>query len=609
MMSEKIKKIISTVLFIALFCSTIHNTSFFALASQNTTKVQEVSQNELNPQSESETENNLMEESNIQTPFTVYMFEELPAEIREQTVEVGAEESAIIFPTTLTVSVNAVGELLEEVVEKESNESVDGETVSGNTTKEKESVSENNIEAEENTENSVSENDAATEESKENSVSENDAEQTKPNEKENVSGNSTPSKENGESTVTKETTDEQENVSENATPEENGEQTAEKEEETTEPEQSATEEEKQIEPEQPATEEEKPTEAEQPTVEEEKTTESEEPEEIISEEPSPTESENDDLQEEPEVVTETVENEVLYSEQNENEVKVLEKIQEITLENIIWVIDAENSDSGTFISDESAFGYCYTYVPVIPQMESEEGSYALADGVSLPTIKVYIGQKVMKTRISLDVTEVIIPAKLSAMFNPEQISIPFNGKNVTDQVISACYGVLNKGKQDKVVGINITLTDENATAEGDKVIFASSREEVSQAKPGDYVIYLEAVPGVIISEITKDTNGMALSNVEIEPDYSKAVAIPGEGRLEVCLEKSTYKLYADETVSGNGINSTLELESIGENSSYGFTLSGCMNTNSDWTRLIRGIGIHITYDIMDVVENEEQEIE
>ncbi|WP_283610635.1 S-layer homology domain-containing protein [Faecalispora anaeroviscerum] len=66
----------------------------------------------------------------------------------------------------------------------------------------------------------------------------------------------------------------------------------------------------------------------------------------------------------------------------------LKTTQTVTLENITWEIDAENSASDTYDSSEN--GAYYTYVPVLPE------GYAVADGVSLPEISVRIGGGMMR---------------------------------------------------------------------------------------------------------------------------------------------------------------------------------------------------------------------
>ena len=553
------KKIISLVLSVILIGSTIQNSSLSVMASDNDLTIQEVSQNSVdipqNSQSEPEIEETVESKVSLKKLITICQFADIVENIQEQYVEVGAEEVAISFPTTLTMKVQ-----ITEVATD-----VEAEDV---TIKENDSVSENS-----------SKEDIATDENSDN-VSENQTQESS----ETTTSSNEISPLSDDTGVEETVSENNENVPSSASLEPITEEPAVNEEESI---QSYTEEQSQ----------EVVEETIQTYSEEEIQPSSDSEEEIQPHSEEPIE------QDELEITEEIVENEALYTQQSAGEIRILEELQEITLENIDWVIDVENSDSATFVSDETAFGYHYTYVPLLPSTDENGNLYVLADGTSLPMIHVTVGQTVMKTLIDMNITEVVMPAELSVMFNPEQIGITINGKTTDEQVISAGYGVLNKGTQDKIVRVNFTLEDKNATQEGNKVQFVSSREEVANAGEGVYAIYLEAVLGKVISEITKDTNGSILSNVEIEADASKAVPIPGKGSLEFVLEKSTYKLKSDDSLSGNGIaNDTgmLELYAIGENSCQGFTLSGCMNTNADWTRLSKGIGISVTYEIMDV---------
>lgn len=79
--------------------------------------------------------------------------------------------------------------------------------------------------------------------------------------------------------------------------------------------------------------------------------------------------------------------------------------EDITLENITWELDADNSDSDTFLSDESANGSFYTYVPVLPETvtltDSEEEvcdfTLTLDKNVYLPEIYVLVGESGIAT--------------------------------------------------------------------------------------------------------------------------------------------------------------------------------------------------------------------
>lgn len=64
------------------------------------------------------------------------------------------------------------------------------------------------------------------------------------------------------------------------------------------------------------------------------------------------------------------------------------------IEVLRWKIDAANSDADSFVSDESAYGYVYTYVPELKLTDSEGTDITIADGVALPEIYVRVGDPV-----------------------------------------------------------------------------------------------------------------------------------------------------------------------------------------------------------------------
>ena len=68
-------------------------------------------------------------------------------------------------------------------------------------------------------------------------------------------------------------------------------------------------------------------------------------------------------------------------------------INEEAIEVLRWEIDADNSDSAVFVSDESAEGYAYTYVPVLAGTDAEGNEITLAENVDLPEIYVLVGER------------------------------------------------------------------------------------------------------------------------------------------------------------------------------------------------------------------------
>lgn len=90
------------------------------------------------------------------------------------------------------------------------------------------------------------------------------------------------------------------------------------------------------------------------------------------------------------VEKETVNNDVLYSEIDPQEIKTLIQTEEIVLSNIAWKLDVDKSDSSEFITDEIAIGYNYVYTPVLPETDNEGNSLILDEDAILPEIHVTI---------------------------------------------------------------------------------------------------------------------------------------------------------------------------------------------------------------------------
>ena len=67
-----------------------------------------------------------------------------------------------------------------------------------------------------------------------------------------------------------------------------------------------------------------------------------------------------------------------------------EETKEVVLTGVTWKIDEQESDAAIF--DGTKNGFVYTYVPVIPETDSEGNTYFLAENVELPRIYVLVGE-------------------------------------------------------------------------------------------------------------------------------------------------------------------------------------------------------------------------
>lgn len=95
---------------------------------------------------------------------------------------------------------------------------------------------------------------------------------------------------------------------------------------------------------------------------------------------------NDVVVESQTIVTETQVTELM------EETKRIE--ENASLEVVSWKIDAATSTSDSFIADNSALGYVYTYVPELKMVDSEGNTFVIAEDIVLPKIRVQIAPAV-----------------------------------------------------------------------------------------------------------------------------------------------------------------------------------------------------------------------
>lgn len=92
---------------------------------------------------------------------------------------------------------------------------------------------------------------------------------------------------------------------------------------------------------------------------------------------------------------------------NENaETESEEMTEQVRLAGITWEIDAQESDAPEF--DGSKDGFCYVYQPVLPDTDGNGNSLTLADGVELSAIYVLVGEYGIATLEDEGVVEVTI---------------------------------------------------------------------------------------------------------------------------------------------------------------------------------------------------------
>lgn len=186
---------------------------------------------------------------------------------------------------------------------------------------------------------------------------------------------------------------------------------------------------------------------------------------------------------------------------NNSKIKTKSKTENITIEDITWKLDKDQSDFDVFTGSEEELEDCggayYVYTAVIPQKDKAGNTYTLADGIALPEIEVLVGDSnaEIMTLSNEDVLDVSTLEAKSITFGAgysdyividENNVDDFNGKTLTGTTTNGIYisnGVtvdltienLNITKSENIsscisVGYNATL---NLTVIGDNTLKAT----------------------------------------------------------------------------------------------------------------------------------------
>ncbi|RFZ76575.1 hypothetical protein DS742_22710 [Lacrimispora amygdalina] len=168
--------------------------------------------------------------------------------------------------------------------------------------------------------------------------------------------------------------------------------------------------------------------------------------------------------------------ETVIQDTTEAETKTKEVIEDITLENITWKINATASASDTF--DSTSAGAVYIYEPVLPE------GYSVAEGVSLPQIKVEIIEKeenngTFQESKTIDGIEIMVKADAGvfpegALLNVRKI-VDDNEQGKIEEAVKEEVGTEEEAKTvEELISFDITITD----AEGNELQPDTSKGEV-----------------------------------------------------------------------------------------------------------------------------------
>lgn len=211
---------------------------------------------------------------------------------------------------------------------------------------------------------------------------------------------------------------------------------------------------------------------------------------------------------------------------------------------------------------------------------------------------------------SFETIDVVVPTTYKVAFNPEGLTVKTgDSATSTDQILSKSYGILNKSNKDMLCTVALKVEDKNT---GDnKVTFVDSAADVTNAKDGEYKIYLSAVPadatevqvGSTPASADKDTAAAALDDVTMAGAASQAVALKaGDNKLAFKLDKAEYEAKSGSevtlgTTNTNNVATNYQIKAVatGGKGITAFTFSGSMNAKADWTKLTSGIEITPVY--------------
>lgn len=156
---------------------------------------------------------------------------------------------------------------------------------------------------------------------------------------------------------------------------------------------------------------------------------------------------------------------------NNSGIKTKSKTENITLEDITWKLDKDQSDFDVFTGSEEELEDCdgayYVYTAVIPQKDKAGNTYTLADGIALPEIEVLVGDSnaEIMTLSNEDVLDVSMLEAKSITFGAgysdyividENNVKDFNGKTLTGTTTNGIY--ISKG-----VTVDLTIENLNIT--------------------------------------------------------------------------------------------------------------------------------------------------
>lgn len=103
--------------------------------------------------------------------------------------------------------------------------------------------------------------------------------------------------------------------------------------------------------------------------------------------------------------------------------------EKIRLENIKWELNVEESDAEEFDSSEVSNGFCYAYTPVLPDEDGDGNQLVLGKDVELPTIYVLVGEYgiALLADGTIEVTEMKADGTVQQKYNAQDLATWIGG--------------------------------------------------------------------------------------------------------------------------------------------------------------------------------------
>ena len=104
--------------------------------------------------------------------------------------------------------------------------------------------------------------------------------------------------------------------------------------------------------------------------------------------------------------------------------------EKIRLKNIKWELNVEESDAEEFDSSEASNGFCYAYTPVLPDEDGDGNQLVLGKDVELPTIYVLVGEYgiALLADGTIEVTEMNADGTVQKKYNAQDLATWINDK-------------------------------------------------------------------------------------------------------------------------------------------------------------------------------------